>query len=136
MIDHLDEMEKIWYNDIIKEQTDIPRSELLQKQIKDYEIFIKYLNYYISDIQIRLRRLNVMYENELKKVKLLEEKKLIKIENSKKIENLEELEEKILELRKDNLSIAKIAFECGCSTRQVNKYLNKSKEMESKNEEK
>ena len=68
MIQHLDEMDKV-YRSLLKPQRrdDILESELLKKQINDYEIFIKYLNIYISDIQIRIRRLNKMYEKELER---------------------------------------------------------------------
>lgn len=61
MIDYNEKMEKI-YHERVGEQSDIPLSERVKKQIEDYETFIKYLNAYINEINIRLRRLHSQYE--------------------------------------------------------------------------
>lgn len=66
MIDYLDKMDK-FYNTLSTKKKDIPRNEQLKKQIEDYEIFVKYLYFYIEDIQLRIRRLKDSYEKEMGK---------------------------------------------------------------------
>ena len=66
-MDYLDQMDKAYKREL--SYKGISRSEQLKKQISDYELFVKYLDIYIVDIQCRIKRLRDFYNKELLKEK-------------------------------------------------------------------
>lgn len=119
MIDYLNEMDKVSKEKIIEENSDaLPKSELLKKQISDYEIFIKYLNFYINDIQLRIRRLNSMLEKELNK-----DSKCSGLTNSERLKISSDRKEKAIKLYNSGMSVKEIAKELGITERPVYVYL-------------
>lgn len=63
-MDFKDKMEQDFKYRITNGNTNLTRSELLQGQITDYKQFIKYLNFYIDEINLRLRRLEEQLKRE------------------------------------------------------------------------
>lgn len=63
-MDFKDKMEQDFKYRVTNGNTNLTRLELLQGQITDYKQFIKYLNFYIDEINLRLRRLKEQLKRE------------------------------------------------------------------------
>lgn len=48
--DFKDNMQEYFYHERLKERNELSRIEILEKQIEEFETFIKYLNFYIDEI--------------------------------------------------------------------------------------